>query len=198
MSNLSGTWREVMFDNNLDFTAVASSAAEASLLVSTPQIQPFIPAMFFDPAKGAGKAIRLYAAGVIGSNATPTIIFQVRLGTTSGPTYYSGTSVGVSAAITLASGVTNKWWELDLLLQCKTPGIGTGAATLFGSGRVISPTGFGSPFTFPLEITTPDTATWTATIDGSLTQYVNLSVTWSASHASNTITCKQLLLEGLN
>ncbi len=59
-------------------------------------------------------------------------------------------------------------------------------------------TGFASPFTYAIEPTTPDTATWTAVIDASLTYYLNVSVTWGTSSSSNTITLKQLLLYGLN
>ncbi len=67
-----------------------------------------------------------------------------------------------------------------------------------GSGKVSSPVGFASPFSYDIEPTTPATATWTCTIDNSLAQYLNLTLTWSASSSSNTCTLKQMLLHGLN
>lgn len=198
MSALTGTWTECLFANTADHTAVASTASEASLLAGTNR-QPVIPSIFFNTGGlGYGKVISLLARGVFSNTGTPTTIFQVRLGTTSGSSYLSGTSVAVSAAITGSSGITNKWWELRLDLCCRTPGIGTGNTTLSGSGYVASPSGFASPFVYALEPTTPDTATWTSTIDASLTQYLNVSMTWSASSASNTITCKELYLFGMN
>jgi hypothetical protein len=197
MSGTTGTWSECMWVNNQDFSAFASSASEGSLL-SGVNDQPVIPAFFFLNRQGRSRAISLLARGVLGTTGTPTIIFQVRIGSTAGSSTLTGTSVGVSAAITTGNGVTNKWWELRLDLVCTTPGIGTGNCTLAGSGYVQSPTGFASPFVYPLEPTTPDTATWTNTIDAGVSNYVNLSVTWSASSASNTITLKQLLLLGLN
>lgn len=194
---LTQTYSELVYTNRADHTAVSNSAAEASLIAG-PNEQPVIPALYFDGTKGYGRSVTLQASGVLGTTSTPTIIFQVRFGTTAGSSYLSGTSVGVSAAITTGSGVSNKWWFLQLDLTCNTPGIGTGNTTLSGAGYVMSPGGFASPFIYPLEPTTPDTATWTATMDAAVTQYVNLSVTWSAASASNTITCKSLKLFGWN
>lgn len=193
----TASWTELLFSNRADYTAFNSSAAEGSLLAGLNQ-QPVIPALFFDGNRGFGKGVRLEAAGVLGTTSTPTITFQVRLGTTVGSSYLSGTSAAVSAAITTQSGVSNKWWYLSLTLLCNTPGQGTGNTTLSGAGYVTSPGGFASPFTYALEPTTPDTATWTVAVDDTVTQYINLSVTWSASSASNTITCKSLTLTGLN
>lgn len=196
MSARTGTWTECFFVNRSDGSAVASTASETSLLGGLND-QPIIPATFFDGNK-VGKAIYLRAAGVFSNTGTPTLIFQVRSGTTVGSSSLTGASVGVSAAITTASGITNQYWELELWLKQTTPGFGTNNCTLAGAGKVVSPGGFASPFTYAIEPTTPATATWTQTIDASLTQYLNLSVTWSASSASNTITLKDLYCLGLN
>lgn len=196
-SGTTGTWTELMWSNSADFTAVNTTAAEASIIAGLND-QPTIPALFFFNKLGRYRTISLLLRGILGTTGTPTITFQVRLGTTAGSSFLSGTSVGVSAAITTSSGVTNKWWELRLDLTCNTPGIGTGNCTLSGAGYVTSPGGFAAPYTYALEPSTPDTATWTSAIDGSLTQYLNVSATWSASSASNTITTKQCLLAGLN
>lgn len=190
-------WEEVIFVNRADFSAVASTASEASLLGGANQ-QPVLPAFYFDAQKGERRSYIMEASGILGTTSTPTIIFQVRSGTSVGSSSLTGASVGVSAAITTASGVSNKWWYLRLLMTNYTPGLGSGNDTISGAGYVVSPGGFASPFMYPLEPTTPDTATWTQTLDASVTQYINLSITWSASSASNTITCKSLLMHGLN
>ena len=196
-SGLTGTWTELFFSNRADYSAFNTSAAEGSLLAGVNE-QPVIPALFFDGTRAFGRGVSILARGVLGTTSTPTITFQFRLGTTSGSSYLSGTSVGVTAAITTQSGVSNKWWEARLDIICNTPGIGTGNTTLNCSGYVGSPGGFASPFAYAVEPTTPDTATWTAVVDSSLTQYLNMSVTWSASSPSNTITLKQLMAAGLN
>jgi hypothetical protein len=196
-SGYTQTWSEMLFSNRSDFTAVASSASETSLLSGTNE-QPVLPALFFDGNRGFGRTVSFVGQGVLGTTGTPTITFTVRFGTTSGPSYLSGVAVSVSAAITTSSGVSNKYWRMQLDISCNTPGIGTGNTTLSGAGYVMSPGGFASPFIYPMEPSTPDTATWTSTIDSSLTQYVNFSITWSASSASNTCTLKQLLAWGQN
>ncbi len=198
MSQMSGSWTECCFANIADYTAYASSSTEGSLLAGGSADLPAFPPLFFHGKAGRGRAIRIKARGVFSTTATPTLIFQARLGATSGSSYLSGTSVGISAAITTASGVTSKYWELNLDLICTIPGVGTNACTVAGAGTVMSPSGFGTPFIYPLEPTTPDTATWTGTIDSAVQQYLNLSATWSANSASNTITLKQLIVLGLN
>jgi len=185
---LGTSYADCAFTNTADFTALSSFTSEASLLAGLND-QPVIKAGFFaNRGNASGKVIHFYAMGVLSCTGTPTYTFTVRIGSTAAA--ITGTAVGVSAAITCASGVTNKWWDLYLRLVCRTPGIGSGNATLAGAGYVRSPGGFASPFTYALEPTTPDTATWTATIDGSVQNYLNLSVACSASSASNTITCK--------
>lgn len=193
-SGFTQTYMECVYSNRTDFTAYASSAVEGSLLSGGGNTQPVFPAFSLTGKDAFGKLIVVKASGVLGTTGTPTYTWQVRLGTTQGSSFLSGTSVGVSAAITTASGVTNKYWELELRLVVNTPGMGTGNCTLSGAGYIESPGGFASPFTYALEPTTPDTATWTSTVDGGLAQYLNLSVTSSASSSSNAVTCKQLLV----
>lgn len=191
----TGTMREVLFRNHGDFTAVASSAVEASLLAGQND-QPALSPLYF--MKSPFRVISILARGVLSNTGTPTLIFQGRLGSTAGSADLTGASCGVSAAITTISGVTNQFWEARLDLVCTTAGIGTGNTTLAGAGYVMSGGGFATPFIYALEPTTPPTGTWTLTANGALAYYFNLSVTWSANSASNTITCKQLLMYGEN
>lgn len=198
MSALTGKWDEAIYTNRADFTAVASTASEASLLASaTDPTQPYIPAVFFNDGT-YGKCFRVTARGVFSTTGTPTLIFKARLGTTQGSTYLSGTAIGTTGTITTASTITNAKWKLEFLMHCYTPGYGTNNCTLSGAGEVESMIGFATPFRYDIEPTTPPTGTWTATIDAALTQWLNLTVTWSASSASNTITLKNLVVEGMN
>lgn len=196
-SGLTGTWTERIYQNFSDFTANANTSAETSMLAGSNN-QPVIPALFWNYTNGFGRTLIIRARGVMSTTSTPTIIFQLRLGTTLGSSYLSGTSIGVTAAITTLSGVTNSQWELYYELTCRTIGQGSGNTTLSGAGWVMSGQGFASPFWYPLEPTTPPTATWTSTIDNTVTQYLNLSSTWGTASSSNTITCKALSMDGTN
>lgn len=186
--SLTPDFADCFYTNRADFTALASSASEGSLL-SGQNLQPTLPATFL---RRFGQAFGLRARGVFSNTGTPTLTFQLRLGSTQGASNLTGTSIAVSAAITTSSGVSNKYWELQADFIVNTPGQGSGNTTLSGAGTVMSMSGFGTPFVFPMEPTTPDTATWTSTVDNSVQLYLNLSATWSASSSSNTITCKSL------
>jgi hypothetical protein len=189
------SWSNTIFTNRADFTAHANSTSEVSLFTGGTNSLPALPAFSFDLSNGGfGKAFRFQASGVFSNTGTPTLVFTLRMGTTDGAAAVSGTAIATSAAITGASGVTNKRWEMDGTFICNTPGRGTGNATLSGSAEVWSFAGFASPFRYPM----PDSGTWTATFDAGLSQYLNLTATWSAMSASNTITLKQCVVELLN
>ncbi len=178
--------------------ALGSILMIALLAMAANPRQPTFYPSFFEGIRASGRAFSVLARGVLGTTATPSYTFQVRLGPTVGSAQLGGTSIGVSAAIVTASGITNKWWELRLDCICTIPGQSTSNCTLSASGYVQSPGGFATPFIYPLEPTTPDTATWTNTIDGSVANYLNISVTSTASSGSNTLTLKHLLVWGWN
>ncbi len=192
MSLYSGTFTDCLFSYANDFTALASSASEGTLLAG-PNLQPRFPAGFFD-RRGykSDVAVRVHGAGVISCTGTPTFTLQCRLGTSQGSSQLGGTSVGVSPAITLQSGVSNKQFEFYLDILVKSLGEGSGNTTLTCVGRVQSFGGFASPFSYALQPSSPEQATWTATIDPTVDQWFNLSATWSASSSSNTATLKVL------
>jgi len=193
--NLS--WPNLLTDPNVsDCTTLSSFTSEASLLAG-PNLQPFLKAFYFAGAKARGRKVRFTARGVLSSTGTPTYLFKARLGTTAGDSYLAGTVIGTTAALTTGSGVSNEQWELLLDVTCRTPGIGTGAATLCVSGWLSSP-GLAAPYRYAVQPSTPPQATWTVTIDAGLTQYLNLTATCSASNASNAITCKEWEFLGLN
>lgn len=191
---MRGGYSELLYSNKADFSAKASFTTEASLLEGQ-NLQPILLAPYFAALRDYGRALRVTARGVLSTTGTPTYQFTVRASTTQGATTLSGSVLGISQAITTASGVSNAQWNLDLDVVCGVPGQGTTNATLICAGLVSSPVGFASPFAYSLQPSTPESATWTRTLDGSLTQYLNLSVTCSANSASNSVTCKLLEVE---
>lgn len=187
----SPLWAHAPFSEATDFSAVSNTGSETSVLGGVNR-QPRIPPDFFDSVASAGRRLRLRCSGVLSTTGTPTIIFQVRSSTTVGSGTLSGASVGVSPTITTGSGVTNVKWDLELDITGKTIGQGTNNCTLSCQGKVYCPTGFASPFFYPLQPTTPPSATWTATIDATLEQFLNVSITWGTPSSSNTLTCKDI------
>lgn len=180
-------WVRSLYSNVADHTTLSSFTSEASLLAGNNYI-PAFPALFFDGKDKSGLWFELECSGLLSCTATPTYTFSVRmgpLGTISDPL------IGTSAAITCASGITNKWWALKLRAILRTPAQGSTNSVLSMDGFVTSPGGFAAPYAYALEPTTPDTATWTASAFSSLVQqYLQVSVACSASSGSNSITLK--------
>lgn len=191
---MRANYASLLFSSIADHTALSNFTSEASLLAGTNQ-WPAFPALWFDGAAAVGKGFELDAMGVLGTTGTPTFTFTVRLGPALDLT---GTAIAVSAAITGASGVTNKWWRLFLRAILRTPGQGAGNSTFSVAGFVESPGGFASPFAYALEPTTPDTATWTvAPIDSKVQNYLSLSVACGTANASNAIRCKDCVVRDM-
>jgi hypothetical protein len=195
MSLITGVPTETLFTNTVDGTALATFTAEASLLSGMGGMQPMLPAGFFyNIQQGTGKAIRIRAAGVVSSTATPTYTFFVRIGSTQGA--ITGTSLLQTAAITTQTTITNSFWELEGDVIMRTMGFGSGAATLQASGSVAS-AGFASPFMFAATPAASATV-WTATVDASQTLYLSFSASCGTSNAANTIQLRQLTVLGLD
>lgn len=191
------SWSEMLFSNTADHTTTSASAAEVTLLAGT-NMQPYIPAGFFLPNTARGRSLLIVASGVMGCNSTPTYTFQFRLSTTQGSSTLSGTLIGQTAALACTGTLADKAFEAYLRVTCNIPGMGTTNCTLNCDGFIKAPGILASPFEYPISLGTPPSATWTATIDGALNQYLNFSVTPSASHASNILTCKRLWMMALN
>lgn len=195
MSFLTGTSQELIYASTSAGTAKASFTSEVLINDTTGMgVQAHLPADFWLPNKSSvGRGITIRARGILSSTATPTYTFTVRLGTAANTT---AAIVLGSAALTTGSGVTNAEWlfEGDIILEA----IGAAGAnsTVRGKGSLESG-GLASPFWYALNGSAASPGT-VATVDTSITNYINFNVTCSASSASNTITLQQLLVFGLN
>lgn len=186
MRGNSGTFSELGYFENADFTQLASFTAEASLLAGQNR-QAVVPRHYFDRV---GAAVLVKASGILSVTGTPTFLWTNRIGTVIGASDLTGAAVGVSAALAIGSGLSNQHWYMELELSCRTPGQGAGNTTLNCSGW-IECAGFALLGKNPMAPGGGNSATWTATIDNSVELYLNLSATCSASNAANTIRCKK-------
>jgi hypothetical protein len=102
-----------------------------------------------------------------------------------------------SAALTTTSGVSNAYWELQGDVILTAMGVAGANSTVQGTGFILS-TAFStnSPIN-PVYggAASPGTV---ATVNTSITNYINFDATCSASSSSNTITLQQLIVQGLN
>lgn len=194
MSFLTGTNTELIYTSLNTGTAKNTFTSEVTINDTAGMgVQAHLPPDFWLPNNvQVGRGIRIVARGILSSTATPTYTFTIRGGAAVNTT--SEILLG-SAALTTGSGVSNQYFEVqgDVVLTA-IAGAGTNS-TLRGIGYVLSP-GLATTIN-PMYggAASPGTV---ATLDTSVTNYINFNVTCSASSASNTITLQQLLIFGLN
>ena len=194
MSFITGTSGEVLYSSVATGTQLATFTTEDNLQKTLPHV--IIPAGFFYAAQGGtGKSLRVKALLRIGTTATPTFTFTIRLLTS---TTWSAAGVAwSSAAITAGSTVTLAPVSIDFELICRSVGTGGAANTvLAGIGEVRSGTGFaagGGIFTIP----NANTA-FTNNIDSTVSQYLYLSAACGTSNALNLVQLEMLKVYGEN
>lgn len=183
------SWCEALRVVQADGTAIVSSTTETIIFPDTT-----IPANFL---KGE-RNIHVIARGKYSSTATPTLIFAVRLGGV------AGTVLCQSGPITVASGITNAIWEVDVEIQVRVAGssgslmamgkaiVGSGHATP-AVGSATGAPGFSNMGSAANQIT-PAAVTVDLTVD----QALSVTAKWSANSASNTLTGLMLKVENPN
>lgn len=195
MSFLTGTNTELIYASTAAGTAKNTFTSEVQINDTAGMgAQAHLPADFWLPNNTQpGRGIRIVARGILSSTATPTYTFTIRFGAAANT---SSAIVLGSAALTTGSGVSNQMFELEGDVILTTLGAAGTNSTVRGTG-MIQCGGLASPFTYPVwgGAASPGTV---ATVDTSITNYINFNVTCSASSASNTITLQQLLIFGLN
>ena len=194
MSFLTGTNSELIYSSTAVGATLATFTTEAQAnTTATMGVQAHLPPDFFAPNNTqTGRGIRIVARGILSSTATPTYTWTVRAGAAGNTT--SAILLG-SSAITTGSGVTNQFWELQGDVVLTTIGAAGTNSTVRGIGSLVSP-GLATTIN-PVYggATSPGTV---ATLDTSVTNYINFNIACSASSASNSITLQQLLIFGLN
>lgn len=176
MSNQA--WVEPFVVSGEDGTALASSTSATSILPASRKFT--LPSYYFD---NPGKTLRIRAAGRISTTGTPTITLDLRFGSV---VVFNG------GAITTGSGITNLTWIMDVELSARTIGAST-SATMFGIGELKGVVTAVSCNMLPASAPAAGTG-----FDSTAAQTIDLFATWSASSASNTITCHQFRVLALN
>ena len=194
MSNITGTVTELVYASTSAGTAQNTFTAERSMNDTAGMGErPSFPANLWTPTYGVGRGFRVLAKGIVSSTGTPTYTWTIRLGTNGSLT--EAIVLG-SAALTTGSGISNQYWELEgdvIFTAIATAGA---SSTVRGLGQIRCG-GLASPFMYSLygSAASPGTV---ATVDPSITNYINVNIACSSSSASNTITLQQLLVYGLN
>lgn len=129
----------------------------------------------------AGRSVRIQARGVMGSSGASNLTLKLKLGST---------VIGATPATSPANPLTNRGWELDFTFTCRTTG---STGTIIGQGmfrsRSDANTATGNLQGWELANTT------TTTIDTTVPETFDITATYSAANATDTITLTNLTIE---
>lgn len=178
-------WQETLISANIDGTAAASSGATS---VIPPAARFTLPANYFQ----IGKTIRARLTGRMSNTAAATLNWKVNLGTVASPIVaFDG---GANA---LTSAKANVTFNLEILMTCRAIGSAT-VANCLSVGKLLTESvgvtaNVASAQNLPL--TSPAVGSG---FDSTITNVFDITATWGASIASNTLQVHQFVLESLN
>lgn len=192
MSFLTGTSVEVLYTSIATGTQLNTFTTEDNLMKTLPPV--IIPAGFFYNLAAAGKALKIKAAGRLGTTGSPTFTLVARL-LTSITWSAAGIVLGTTGAVAAGATKTLSPWFLDLDITLRALATGAGS-TIAAMGEVRGPSSLASPFAYT--IPADNTAFTVATLDNSLTYYLFLSAACGTSNAANLIQLEMLKVYGEN
>lgn len=157
-------------------TATVANTVSETSIVGTGVGTKTLPANFFV----AGKTVRIRVKGTLGDTLTPTLQIKAK---------YGATVILDSTAVTLVTFSGTPQFAIDLDITCRS----TGAAGTVQCGGTwdIQPTGVGTNTRYWL----PQNL---ATIDTTASSALDVTATWGAASASNTISGTITSIEVLN
>lgn len=151
---------------------VANTITTTSIISATgAQGSVTLPANFFS---APGVALKIRVWGIHSATGNPTIDWKVSIG---------GTTVLDTTAVTSGNS-TNQAFDIDAVITCRTTGT---TGTVMGQGKYIE---VGNAL-FPMS------NTGTQTINTTISNVIDINVTWGTASASNTITASNVVLQGV-
>lgn len=180
------------FDPHSDNPAMVQRGRQAIGAASFAQVGPINPASSTPIANSAAAAAfdvsytiprgllenrgvaRLYAGGVLGTNAGAQLTIRVKIG---------GVTVATLGPIALADGLVNSAWTANVMISCRQAG-SAGSVLVHASGVFGGIAGSGGTAAPVAVDTTQDVL-------------VELAAQWNTANAANTITLQTLVPEHL-
>lgn len=173
-SGILNVLSSTLFTSTADAT-IANTVTETTLLGSGVGTTT-LPANFFVP----GKTVRVRVKGKIANTGTPTIQIKAKLGSV---------AVYDTAAITMSTITGTTYFEADFDLTCRTAG---SSGTVQGQGKF----NYHTAASVLAEIASPSTSA--TTINTTISNVLDVTVTWGTASSSNTITSTNATVEVLN
>lgn len=196
MSFQTGSVTELLYASTASGATLSTFTTEAQLnTTATMGVQAHLPPDFWLPNQNqVGRGIRIVARGVLSTTGTgPTYQFNLRGGTSGNVS--SAPILAGTAANAVAASLSSVPWEFEADLVLSAMGAAGANSTLKSMGILSVGGSTGSAWSIWGGGTSPGTV---ATLDTSVTNYLNLTVACGTSNASNSVTLHQFLVFGLN
>lgn len=202
MTFFSGTVGEVIYNMPTAGAALNTSVTKTVISANTASNPPFqVPAPLWQPSYANARLVRVVAGGTYGDTAsTPTL----QLGCYLDPTQNSTTSqillAGTGAVTLTATSVTTGNWLMDFYMTVSSMGVGAGAfqQNIYTNGYLLMGAGNNAATANVQQTVMVGSSGSTVQVNPMATYFMELWATWGTSNASNTITCTQFTVFGLN
>jgi hypothetical protein len=202
MTFQTGTNAEVLYCMPGTGAPLANSSAQAILSGNTSTNPPYqlppIQTLFGGPSYAVGRALRVVARGFVATTGTPTLKVVCGLNTTQG-TVSPAIVLAGTGSFTTASGIANGLWELEFGIDINSLGdtAATQAMSLDALGKFTIGVGNNAATTAAVSYMAGSAAAIT-TVLPQTSYWIEISALWGTASASNTITCAQFEVLGLN
>ena len=198
MTFLSGTNTELLYVMPAAGSVYNNSSAQTIISGNTSTNPPYqMPSLYnlWGPSYAVARALRVVARGIFATTGTPTLKVVCGLNTTQGTASPAIVLAG-TGAFTTASGVANGMWELEFGIDINS--LGTGAnSSLDAMGSFRLGVGNNAATTAATMYMVGSTAAIT-TVNPTTSYWLELAALWGTANASNTLTCFQFEVFGLN
>lgn len=194
MSGYTGTQTELLYAYYGASTNLATFTTEDNLMKTYPSC--VVPGSIFSKVGPQSSSLELVCAGQVGTTATPTFTFTVRLISGASVAWSAvGLVLGTSNAVTAASGVTLAPFRLRVHIGVRSiAAAGSATTSVVTMGNIDGPAFTASEGSIPASNVSPVLST----IDVGATYSLFVSAACSASSASNLINLQCLKLYGEN
>lgn len=196
MSYYTGTVTELLYASTAAGATLSSWTTETLLnSTATMGVQASIPPNFWlQNNNQAGRGFRVTARGILSTTSSgPAYTFNLRGGATNNTS--TTPILAGTAANTIAANLTNVVWEFTTDIIMQTMGAAGANSTVRSVGTLTIGGLAASAWPIWGGGASPGTV---ATVDTSITNYLNLTATSNGANASNAVTLSQLLVFGLN
>jgi hypothetical protein len=202
MTFFTGTVGEVIYNMPAAGAALANTVTKTVISANTATNPPFqVPAPLWQPSYAAARLLKVTAGGTYGDTAsTPTLTLGAYLDPTQNSTTSQILLAGTGAVTLTATSITTGNWLMEFYITVTSMGVGSGAfqQNVYTNGILAMGAGNNAATANGQQDVMVGSASSTIQINPMATYFLELWATWGTANASNTITCTQFSVFGLN